>query len=457
MYIGVIQSALPAEDCVPKSRILWLSLAAALLACLPVGITATQQKMDSFNIDRSRGILRDAYDLVKKHYYDPKIHGLDWDARYREYEEKTKNAPSIGQAFGVVAGFLDGLKDSHVFFSPPARTNRVDYGYRMQLFGDNAFVTRIRPGSDAEAKLHIGDQVVGFNHFDVNRSDYKQLTYYFWTLAPQQATQLVLRDPAGQQREVLVAAKTRQMKKVLDLTGQDAGNDIWQLIREEQNSDHIVRQRYVELGDAMIWKMPEFVLNDSEVDHLFGIARKHKALVLDLRGDPGGYIDTLARMVGSVLEHDVKIADRKGRKELKPQLAKSRGGNAFTGKLIVLVDSSSASAAELFARVVQLEHRGTVLGDHSSGSVMEAHHYPCSQGADTKVFYGFSITDADLIMADGNSLEHVGVTPDEIMLPTAQDLAAGRDPVLARAAELAGIPLEPVAAGKLFPFEWLPL
>jgi hypothetical protein len=198
-----------------------MALAAVLFVCVASRDAATQQKMDSLNLDRSRGMLRDAYDLVKKHYYDPQIHGINWDARYHEYEEKIKVAPSIGQAFGVVAGFLDGLKDSHVFFSPPQRTNRVDYGYRMQLFGDNAFVTQIRPGTDAESKLHLGDQIVAFNKFGVNRDDFKQLSYYFWTLAPQQASQLVLRDPAGQQREVLVEAKTRQMKRIIDLTGQD--------------------------------------------------------------------------------------------------------------------------------------------------------------------------------------------------------------------------------------------
>jgi C-terminal processing protease CtpA/Prc len=64
------------------------------------------------------------------------------------------------------------------------------------------------------------------------------------------------------------------------------------------------------------------------------------------------------------------------------------------------------------------------------------------------------VTDADIIMRDGMSLEHLGVMPDELLQPSAQDLATGRDPVLARAAQLAGLTLDPVAAGKLFPFEW---
>jgi C-terminal processing protease CtpA/Prc len=154
------------------------------------------------------------------------------------------------------------------------------------------------------------------------------------------------------------------------------------------------------------------------------------------------------------MDHDVTIANRKGRKaDLKPILAKKRN-SPFAGKLVVLIDSKSASAAELFARVVQIEHRGTVVGDVSSGSVMESRYFPYSNGVDSKIFYGASITDADLLMQDGKSLEHTGVQPDEILRPTAADLAAGLDPVMTKAAELLGLGLDPAEAGKFFPYEW---
>jgi C-terminal processing protease CtpA/Prc len=216
-----------------------------------------------------------------------------------------------------------------------------------------------------------------------------------------------------------------------------------------------MRQRWLEDRDVMIWKMPDFSIKDPEVDRIFSRVRRHKTLILDLRGDSVGAIVTLNRMVANLFDHDVKIADRVGRRVVRPETANTRGADIFNGKLLVLVDSGSASSAELFSRVVQLENRGTV-GDRTAGAAMEAERYWAWQGVDTIIYYSFSITEADWTMKDGKSLEHTGVTPDEIVIPTGQDLASGKDPVLARALELAGHKVDPVAAGKMFPFEWLP-
>ena len=87
---------------------------------------------------------------------------------------------------------------------------------------------------------------------------------------------------------------------------------------------------------------------------------------------------------------------------------------------------------------------------------MEAKRYEERSGTETVAFYGASITEWDLIMADGKSLEHAGVIPDEVAVPAAQDLAAGRDPVLAHALETLGAKVTPEEAGKAFPYEWPP-
>ena len=137
-------------------------------------------------------------------------------------------------------------------------------------------------------------------------------------------------------------------------------------------------------------------------------------------------------------------------------MAKTRGDGSFKGQIVVLIDSDSASASEVLACVMQLEKRGTVLGDSSSGKVMRSRLHVHQMGVDTVLTYAASVTDADILMSDGKSLEGVGVVPDEISLPTARDLRDHEDPVLSRAASMLGVRLDSVVAGKIFPFKWRP-
>jgi C-terminal processing protease CtpA/Prc len=411
-----------------------------------------QSKFDGSQRDRARAIARDIAENLRKNYYDPAFHGQDLNALFKAADQHIQEAVNLGQAFGSIATALDAFNDSHTFFDPPPRPIRRELGFETRIIGENCFVIAVRPGSDAAEKLAPGDQVLDIEGLRVARQNLWKVSYAVNRLYALPVVHMNIRRPDGSERKVEVSARITPEKRVLDIT---KGDDIWQLIRQDENEERVNRQRFVSSDSVMIWKMPQFDLDDEGVDKVIRDARRHGVLIVDLRGNPGGLVKTLQAVVSGVMDHEVTIAERTGRKPaLKPITAKSRGSQAFTGKLIMLIDGRSASAAELFARVVQLEHRGIVLGDRSSGSVMEARYYPLSLGSDTKIFYGASITDADLIMADGKSLEHAGVTPDEVVLPTAQDLAAGRDPVLARAAAIAGVALDPAAAGKMFPIEW---
>ncbi len=413
------------------------------------------QQLSDLDRERDQQMLRAVGDDVLKHYYDPKFHGVDFNAELAAAKQRIDKATSNNMAISSIAAALDSLDDSHTFFLPPAHPMRHEYGWEYQMVGDHCFVTHVRPMSDAEAKgLKPGDEILAVNGIAPDRDIVWKLQYLFNVLRPQPSLRLDLRDPAGNKRTLDVAARIRETKLLTNLTGQSGAGEIWNIIREEESQEHLMRARYAESGDAlMVLKVPEFYFSALEVREMMDKARKHKALIVDLRGNPGGSVDTLEYFAGDVFDKDVRIADRIGRKENKPQIAKG-SHNPFAGKIVVLVDSRSASAAELFARLMQIEKRGTVLGDRSSGHVMESRHYSEQTGSGTVIFFGVSVTDADLIMTDGKSLEHVGVTPDEVILPTAADLASGRDPVLARAAELLGVQMRPEDAGKLFPYEW---
>ena len=70
-------------------------------------------------------------------------------------------------------------------------------------------------------------------------------------------------------------------------------------------------------------------------------------------------------------------------------------------------------------------------------------------GGQVVILYSTSVTDADVIFPDGSRLEKQGVIPDLLLLPTSEDLAAGRDPVLSHAAELLGVKIAPEKAWSL--------
>ncbi|MGB6524026.1 MAG: S41 family peptidase [Candidatus Acidiferrales bacterium] len=445
--------------CTPIVHVAVMSAFMAMAASFAVRAQDnTQKKISDRDRDQAEEMLSGIHDAVKKNYYDPTFHGVDMDARYEKYRTAIKNAPTLGEAFRGIAAYLSGLHDSHTFFVPPIISYRFDYGFRMQMIGDRCFVTEVRPGSDAAVKIHPGDEIVKLGAFAVNRKDFSDIEYYLNTLAPQAALELSLRDPQGAMRTEQVLTKFITGQKVIDLTEPGEAN-FWDLILREESSIHLLRERWVAIGDTFAWKIPAFNMTPGQVDDVMGKADKHGSLVIDLRGNPGGAIDSLTYLTGCFFDHDVTIGTPIGRKHDKAVVAKPHG-KTFTGKVFVLVDSDSASASELFARTMQLNHRATVVGDLSAGAVMESKIYPMQIGVtggnDLLVFYDASITHDDLIMTDGKSLEKVGVTPDVASMPTGADLAAGRDPALAQAAQLAGAKIDPAAAGKLFPFEWVP-
>ena len=425
----------------------------SLIIYLAFSVAPSSAQLSGLDRERAQTILDGVASDIRKEYYDPKFHGIDWDGKVAEAKAGIEKANSWNAAMIEIAVLIDYLNDSHTAFFPPSPQVRTDYGWQFKVIGVHRYVTQVPPHSDAEAKgVKPADQVLTLDQIKPTRESLPKIDYAIHGLSPQKSLQVSLKEGASSARPVDIPAKIELPRKLSELD-HPFGVD-WQFYQRGWGSyGHLARLRFGELGsDAIIVKVPVFEFSDSDGEKIAVSARNHKTLILDLRDNPGGDVENLRHLLGSMFDHEVKIADKVTRHKTTPLKTKS-SHHGFGGKLIVLVDSGSSSAAELFARTIQIEKRGFVLGDRTSGLVMESKYHPGTTGL-PPLYYLTQITEANLIMTDGKSLEHIGVTPDESVLPTPEDLAAGRDPALARAAELAGVKLTPEVAGKMFPYEW---
>ena len=412
------------------------------------GAQAVPGRISKADRDTALGILDNVSKGVHNLYFDPKMGGLDWNAVIASAKAKISQSNSMNEALTQIAVAVSALNDSHTVFEPPARPYKLDFGVDYQLIWNRCFVMQVRPGSDAETKgLKPGGEILAIDGIAPRRQNFQNIQYLIYTLDPRPDLHLKMRYASGE-RDFTVTAKLTLSPDLAYRPGASVRYDNY---RHNENVEHRMRMRLAYFGDVCILKFPWFFYDADLFYSLSGDIRKMRGLIIDLRGNGGGAVETLKYFIGMFFDHDVKLYDQVQRKKTSPEVAKSEHHAYFPGKVIVLVDSESASAAEIFARVMQLEKRGTVIGDHTSGSVMEAtDFYFASSGVD----YGAEVTIANLIMTDGKSIEHVGVNPDEVVLPQPADLESGRDPVLAHAAQELGVTISPEDAGKLFPYEW---
>lgn len=386
---------------------------------------------------------------IKQHYYDPSIHGFDLDGRFAKARNEILGSKSESEGLIDIAAAVEAVDDSHTHFRPPTRPYGVDYGWIMEPVGDSScFVTAVRPDSDAFAKgLKAGDKILSINGVAVTRQDIHFIEYAYHVV-PQSGLHLTVQSLGAAPRNLVAMATVIPGQSMI------RHSDVmtWLQTHHQQGD----RSRYYHQEGVLFWKLPDFLTEPSEVDDLLNKTHSFKIVVLDLRGNRGGLEGALERFMGGFFDHDVEIGDLKARDGSKSWMVHSRKQKAFSGNLIVLVDSRTGSAAEIFSRVVQIEKRGTVVGDRTMGAVMQGKTFTHAVQLDaTNVAqYGVEISTAELIIRDGTILEKVGVMPDERILTTPDDLIQGRDPVLARAAELAGLKISAVEASKIFPLRW---
>jgi C-terminal processing protease CtpA/Prc len=386
---------------------------------------------------------------LHEYYYDSTFGGTDFEARYRRVDSSLNTIASNYERFGAIAQFLMDLHDSHTRFLPPALADEIDYGWGWAVVGDRCYVRWVHAGSDAErVGVAVGDEVLSIDGLALNRSSNEIVSYLYNALSPKPGLQLQLRKPDGRVVAVMAMAKVTPHDRLVELgsiVSMERYNARW------KHADTVPVHTWREFGDTvLLWHLGEFVFDDHKIDDMMKRARLHKALILDLRDNPGGAVKTLERLLGHFVDHRERVALAHRRNLTDTIVAQPVGHEPFRGNLIVLVNAGSASAAEITARFLQLEGLSTTVGDRSAGAVMESRIFPHAVGDRDFVIFAETVTVDDVIMNDEARLENVGVEPEFIIVPTAADLAAGRDPQMSKALALAGIQLDPVQAAKIY-------
>jgi carboxyl-terminal processing protease len=158
------------------------------------------------------------------------------------------------------------------------------------------------------------------------------------------------------------------------------------------------------------------------------LARGAKGIVLDLRDNPGGILDSAVTVASQFLKDGIVLyaLDSSGKKEtwdVKP------GGLATDLPLAVLVNNNSASASEVVAGALQDYGRAPLIGNQTFGKGSVNHFRQLSDGSAIYISIGRWYT------PNGRQIEGNGLTPDIVVDRTEQDIQQGKDPQLDRAIE----------------------
>ena len=155
-------------------------------------------------------------------------------------------------------------------------------------------------------------------------------------------------------------------------------------------------------------------------------------IILDLRGNPGGYLDVTVDVASEFLDGGIVLYEADEAGNIFKEWTASSGGLAIDLPIVVLVDDGSASGSEVLAGALQDRGRATLIGTETFGKGSVNVVRKLSDGS------ALVVTTARWLTPDHHMIEGVGLTPDIEVNITIDDIASGRDPQLESAIQYLG-------------------
>jgi len=160
--------------------------------------------------------------------------------------------------------------------------------------------------------------------------------------------------------------------------------------------------------------------NQMKIDGVNGI-------ILDLRNNPGGYLDSSVSVASLFLNKDKIVVSEVDKNNLKTEYKADGNSLLLDYPMTVLVNGGSASAAEILTGAIKDNARGEIIGEKTFGKGCVQQGEPLSGGAALKV------TIANWLTPNGSQINKIGITPDNIVVLSDADSASNRDPQMDKA------------------------
>jgi carboxyl-terminal processing protease len=315
--------------------------------------------------------------------------------------------------YGAIKGLVDRLGDQYTVFEEPSDALGLQeylegefegIGTVIDVIDDKVVILKVFPASPAEkANLQTGDVIE-----KINNQSLAEMT----------------------------------INEALDLIRGDAGTSVHLTIKRNTQTLEVdlVRAKITiasatgkMMGTIAYVSVSEFTLNSpTEFTNLLNELNQQspKGYVLDLRGNPGGYLDSAIQMLGHFIESDKTVVSTKTA-DGAVRTFHTGGSAELKGKpLIVIVNEGTASAGEIMAAAIQDYAIGKLLGvtTYGKGSVQEITTY-----SDDSLL---KISIAHWLTPHGRDINGIGLTPDYTVELNENELLKGIDTQLNRAVEL---------------------
>ncbi|NTW13749.1 MAG: S41 family peptidase [Candidatus Moranbacteria bacterium] len=338
-----------------------------------------------------------------------------WDILKEKYVDRA-HLDAQKLFYGAIKGMLAATGDSYTTFFDPEEQKSFNEDMSGKFEGIGAemgirdeVLTIIAPldGAPAElAGLRPNDKILKIDGEKTTNLSLEEAVAKIRGQKGTNVTLTIFREGEEESRDVSVTRDVINVKSV-KFTMRDDGIAV---LRVSRFGDETDGEYYAVVTDV--------------------VTKNPKGIILDLRSNPGGLLNTAVSIASLMLPADKTVViEENGKGERKTE--QTLGGDKLSGiPTVVLIDEGSASASEILAGALRENREDVVLvgkKSYGKGSVQEL--IPVGKDVSVKV------TIARWLTPNGNQINEKGITPDDVVNITLDDIKAGRDPQLDKAAE----------------------